>query len=126
MNASSPAHCSSTVWTGRELLVWGGWNEPQRMLDDGGRYDPMLDRWQPLPSGTGEALSVEYYNASLDHYFMTADANEVSILDAGIAIPGWQRTGYTFKVYPPESTLGADRTASAPDEGCPRPARPGA
>ena len=66
----------------------------------------LLDRWQPLPPGTGEALSVEYYNASLDHYFMTADANEVSILDAGIAIPGWQRTGYTYKVYPPESTLG--------------------
>jgi hypothetical protein len=47
----------------------------------------LLDRWQPLPPGPGEALSVEYYNASLDHYFMTAYANEVSILDAGVAIP---------------------------------------
>jgi serine protease len=67
----------------------------------------LLDCWQPHPPGPGEALSVEYFNASLDHYFMTAYANEVSILDAGVAIPGWARTGYTFNVYPPESTVGA-------------------
>jgi hypothetical protein len=66
----------------------------------------LLDRFVPLPPAAGEALAVEYYNASLDHYFMTSLANEIAILDAGIAIPGWQRTGYRFKVYELSSASG--------------------
>ena len=66
----------------------------------------LLDRAQPLPPAAGEALAIEYYNASLDHYFMTADPNEVAILDAGVRIPGWARTGYAFKVYSPSSARG--------------------
>jgi hypothetical protein len=42
---------------------------------------------------------VEYYNASLDHYFVTWLAGEIAILDAGTTIRGWTRTGYTFKAY---------------------------
>jgi hypothetical protein len=38
---------------------------------------------------------VEYYNASLDHYFMTPLANEIAVLDAG-QIAGWMRTGLVF------------------------------
>jgi len=72
----------------------------------GGNDVLLLDRWAPLPPGPGEVLAVEYYNASLDHYFMTSLANEIAILDTGVAIPGWTRTGNTFKVYPSESTLG--------------------
>ena len=49
---------------------------------------------------TGDALAlapiprvhnVEYYNAVLDDYFVTAFADEIAALDAGI-IPGWTRT----------------------------------
>jgi predicted dienelactone hydrolase len=72
----------------------------------GGTDVLLLDRFAPLPAAPGEALAVEYYNASLDHYFMTSIANEIAILDAGIAIPGWRRTGYAFKVYALESTSG--------------------
>ena len=53
-------------------------------------------------------MAVEYYNASLDHYFMTAEPDEVAMLDAGIVVPGWQRTGYEFKVH----RAGSRRTAS--------------
>ena len=42
---------------------------------------------------------VEYYNASLDHYFITWIANEIAILDAGITIRGWTRTGRSFQTY---------------------------
>jgi dienelactone hydrolase len=66
----------------------------------------LLDRAEPLPAAPGEAPAVEYYNASLDHYFMTADPNEIGILDAGVQIPGWTRTGYEFKVYSPTSSQG--------------------
>jgi hypothetical protein len=41
---------------------------------------------------------VEYYNASLGHYFMTPLASEITLLDSG-AFAGWQRTGYTFDAF---------------------------
>ncbi len=40
---------------------------------------------------------VEFYNANLDNYFITADSNEAAQIDGGAAGPGWSRTGYTFK-----------------------------
>lgn len=39
---------------------------------------------------------VEFYNTSLDHYFITADAAEAATIDNGSAGPGWKRTGYGF------------------------------
>lgn len=39
---------------------------------------------------------VEFYNATLDHYFITSDP-EAAAIDNGIAGPGWTRTGLTFK-----------------------------
>lgn len=38
---------------------------------------------------------VEYYNAALDHYFMTPLADEIDALDSG-RIRGWTRTGLVF------------------------------
>ncbi len=66
----------------------------------------LLDRAEPLPPAAGEALAIEYYNASLDHYFMTSLANEVAILDAGVEFPGWRRTGREFKVFSLASASG--------------------
>ena len=51
------------------------------------------------PSGPSAALAVEFYNASLDHYFITHIANEIALLDAGTTIRGWVRTGQSFNVY---------------------------
>lgn len=42
--------------------------------------------------------TIEYYNAALDHYFITAFADEAAALDAGVP-PGWARTGYTFRSW---------------------------
>jgi len=56
--------------------------------------------------GPGEQWAIEYYNRALDHYFMTADPTEIGILDAGVQIPGWSRTGYEFKVYAPTRSQG--------------------
>ena len=42
---------------------------------------------------------VEYYNASLDHYFLTWIAAEMANLDAGATPSRWTRTGRTFKAY---------------------------
>jgi hypothetical protein len=46
--------------------------------------------------------AIEYYNAALDHYFITWTVSEVATLDAGIAIKGWKRTGITFEAYSTE------------------------
>lgn len=46
----------------------------------------------------GTATAVEYYNAALDHYFVTHVADEIGKLDAG-TIRGWMRTGESFRVY---------------------------
>jgi serine protease len=42
---------------------------------------------------------VEFYNAALDHYFITWLPAEIAILDAGITIKGWTRTGQSFHGY---------------------------
>ena len=72
----------------------------------GGDDALLLDKAEPLPPGPGEALIVEYYAPALDHYFVTGYANEIAILDAGVLVPGWQRTGYTFKAYAPATAAG--------------------
>jgi hypothetical protein len=60
----------------------------------------------PYPPAGDEEDVVEYFNESLGHYFMTADANEIAILDAGVAIQGWTRTGEVFKAWPISSSRG--------------------
>ena len=47
----------------------------------------------------GQATSaVEYRNTRLNHYFLTASAAEIALLDAGAFGGEWQRTGESFKV----------------------------
>jgi uncharacterized delta-60 repeat protein len=41
--------------------------------------------------------AIEYYNAALDHYFVTVDRSEVSLLDTGY-FAGWARTRQAFHV----------------------------
>jgi hypothetical protein len=61
--------------------------------------------WFTQPDGdrigriTTVTMAVEFYNASLDHYFMTWMPDEIAKLDAGIELKGWARTGNSFKVY---------------------------
>ena len=51
---------------------------------------------------------IEFYNANLDHYFMTAYAAEAAAIDAGSAGPGWMRTGATFNAWQKASDAPAD------------------
>ncbi len=49
--------------------------------------------------------SIEFYNASLDHYFISSLPTEIAALDGG-RFPGWARTGYSFKVFPTQADGG--------------------
>jgi N-acetylneuraminic acid mutarotase len=44
---------STAVWTGSEMIVWGGSQFADIWTFMGGRYDPLLDRWRPT-SMTGK------------------------------------------------------------------------
>ncbi len=54
-----------------------------------------------VAQGIGQVISVvEYYLPVIDHYFMTADPNEIALLDAHQPpFEEWQRTGYSFLGY---------------------------
>ncbi|HEX8368411.1 MAG TPA: FG-GAP-like repeat-containing protein [Pyrinomonadaceae bacterium] len=51
------------VWTGQEMIVWGGWTPTGVNLNSGGRYNPSNDTWTPTsqlnaPSGRLRATAV--------------------------------------------------------------------
>jgi len=73
----------------------------------GGREDILrIDYVAPAPPFADERVTVEFHNASLDHYFITADAPEIAMLDQGVLVPGWRRTGYEFKSWAPDAGQG--------------------
>jgi hypothetical protein len=92
-----------------------------RMTHVGGGGDDVLliDYAEPLPPDADQRIAVEYYNAALDHYFITAEPAEAAMLDAGIVVPGWRRTGFDFKVHKADSQFGvpACRFTGTPDIG---------
>ena len=45
-----------------------------------------------------QVAATEFYNRTLDHYFLSTNPAEVASLDSG-ATKGWDRTGFRFLVY---------------------------
>jgi len=45
-----PRGYATAVWTGSEMIVWGGLSETTP-LGTGGRYDPATDTWTSIASG---------------------------------------------------------------------------
>ncbi|MEP7207638.1 MAG: CAP domain-containing protein [Casimicrobiaceae bacterium] len=55
----------------------------------------VIDPAAAAPAPTSVVV-VEFYNASLDHYFISWGAAEIANLDAGRTPTRWTRTGFTF------------------------------
>ena len=55
----------------------------------------------------GPVTVVEFYNDTLDHYFMSPLAPDIDALDSG-RIGGWSRTGYAFEGFPTMATATAN------------------
>jgi len=51
--APSPRSQHAAVWTGTQMIVYGGQTGDGRSLADGAIYDPVTDTWIPLPGGAG-------------------------------------------------------------------------
>ncbi len=45
--APSARTSHTAIWTGRLMIVWGGWGSRGSFADSGGRYDPVTDSWTP-------------------------------------------------------------------------------
>ena len=85
------------LWTGEASC------ENRAGRDEYSRIDNMLpltrEYLTPTTPGTaGQRVAVEFYNRSLDHYFITISAREISDLDTGVQV-GWERTGLRFLAY---------------------------
>lgn len=75
----------------------------------------------PAQTVAGTALAVEFFNRSLNHYFLTHLTGEIADLDSG-RLAGWERTGYSFWVWPdaapaPENAQNACRFYGLPEAG---------
>lgn len=69
----------------------------QRMTSvAGGAADERrIDYTAPLSAAGDERIVVEFHHAGFDHYFVTANPDEIAGLDTGAG--GWARTGLAFK-----------------------------
>ncbi len=47
VGAPSARYDHTAIWTGSEMIVWGGWDGTD-VLGDGARYNPITDSWTPL------------------------------------------------------------------------------
>jgi N-acetylneuraminic acid mutarotase len=54
-NVPFAAYLMTAVWTGTEMIVWGGdrFEPGNRYQNTGGRYDPANDSWRPTSTGIG-------------------------------------------------------------------------
>jgi predicted dienelactone hydrolase len=74
---------------------------------NGGADDSVrIDYTAPLPPAGDERIVTEFYNTSLGHFFITADAAEVASIDAGGSGPGWIHTPMVFKGWAREAASG--------------------
>jgi hypothetical protein len=83
-----------------DLATWGGGSGGVECLNCGApRYivaGALLETSSPALAFLGEA--VEFYHAGFDHYFLTANGDEIFALDTGY-FAGWARTGETIRVF---------------------------
>ena len=87
---------------------------PQPRIRQIGSLSPV-----PPPRSSRTDPVIEYYNRSLDHYFMTGKQPELDVLDTG-RLPGWYRTGELFPAWEDQQCrLRASRRRSQSGSGLP-------
>jgi len=74
----------TAVWTGSEMIIWGGYNG-LAYLNDGGRYDPVANTWTPA-SASGAPSARENHTAvwtGSEMIVWGGDTNYVSYFNDG-------------------------------------------
>jgi hypothetical protein len=94
---------NSAVWTGSEMIVWGGSNGSK--LADGARYDPAQDQWTALPGTDAPAARFEHAAVWNGHEMIVWGANPTGMPH----LPG---TGGTYNPF-------TDSWSATPTDGAP-------
>src|SRR5437879_9965258 len=64
-NAPEARYLHTAVWTGSEMIVWGGYGATSgTYVKTGGRYNPTTNSWTPTNAGTG-APEARYYHTAV-------------------------------------------------------------
>jgi N-acetylneuraminic acid mutarotase len=103
INAPTARDFHTAVWTGTEIIVWGGYNGND--LNDGGRYNPVTDTW----------VAISTVNAPSPRESHTAvwTGGEI-IVWGGFSVPDlWFNTGGRYS--PTTDTWTATSTINAPE-----------
>lgn len=84
-NAPEGRYGHTAIWTGSEMIVWGGF--ASGALSSGGRFDPVTASWRPTAT----------LNAPSPRYLHTAVwADPVMLVWGGVGDGGYQNTGASY------------------------------
>jgi hypothetical protein len=104
VNAPTPRSRATAVWTGTEMIVWGGSDSATfQDLNDGASYNPATDTWQPLTT-TGAPSGRSGHTAVWTGSEM--------IVWGGVASAAWTNTGGRYS--PASGTWGPTAISGAP------------
>ena len=56
-----PRHWHTAVWTGTEMIVWGGMNSVGTFYGDGARYNPSTDTWTPVAMAGAPSSRAQHF-----------------------------------------------------------------
>jgi len=102
VGAPSPRGLHTAVWTGSEMIIWGGGPDANNFVGTGARYDPVSDSWSPL-STTGAPSPRAYHTAVW--------TGSVMVVWGGTDLHGFFATGGrydpTTDSWTPTSVVGA-------------------
>jgi hypothetical protein len=101
VNAPDPRYHHTAVWTGSEMIIWGGLGQVT-VLNTGGKYDPAEDAWTPTST----------VNAPTARVFHSAVWTGSEIIVWGGQAPGLLNTGGRYN--PVTDSWTATSTANAP------------
>ncbi|HEY6167974.1 MAG TPA: Ig-like domain-containing protein [Verrucomicrobiae bacterium] len=100
----------TAVWTGSEMIVFGGVGSQGQYFADGARYNPSLDSWLPLPSlgapsprGYQKAVWTGNEMVLWGGYFLDVINGEVFLGDGGRYSPTantWTTISSNAAIYP--------------------------
>ena len=104
INAPTARIAHTAVWTGSEMIVWGGVDENFLSLNTGGLYDPATDSW--IATNTTSAPEAR------SPYSAVWTESEM-IIWGGFGDSGWLNTGGRYD--PATDSWTATSTVNAPD-----------
>jgi hypothetical protein len=112
LGAATPRQNHTAVWTGRQMVVWGG-DGPDGLLGDGAAYDPGSDTWEAIPTAGAPAPGAE---AGLFERTVAAVWADPLMIVWGEGVPPGGNTGgrydVTTRVWRPVTESGAPAAAS--------------